>query len=234
MSSELPLFQSSYLDFTRGQHLAFAGRSACGKSEAIKNVYLTHKHQFNGVFVMSSTEEIQPFYSEFIRRECIENSKDIDRLERIYMERKELVRRLKVAVNQGELSIEEAKQRGNFMIILEDVLFWGRDFYRLNVIQELCHNARHAWITVCHSLQRVKDLSPLYQTQMDWIFAWHVDQPSRRRDIFNINSVCQQFLNFDEFDTAFTSVTGNRHHCLVIKTGNSRISSSIIYISLAT
>lgn len=193
-----------------GPIIVIVGRRGCGKSFLLKDI-MWHFRDVPNVFVISGSEECNPFFGDFVPPRFIQYE-----YHSAYIE--EIRRRQTKEIAAFERSVTENGQANTTMdpriiVVLDDCLFdgvWTRD----TQMKYIFLNGRHSKIMLIVTMQYPLGIPPMLRGNIDYafIFKEYIDG-NRKRIYANYGSAC--FPNYQTFCAVLDQTTQN-NECLVI------------------
>ena len=207
-------FNTRMLSELRFPRMALIGKTSTGKSEAVKSICFELQDQFSDVFVHSTSEPTQKFYSQFIPEQCIVSDNSLQALREKYEAHKERKKQWDARIADGTVTLEEAQSKCSLLIILDNLNCFGDGVWKNPLIQEIWMNGRHSWITIIVTLQNSQGIGPMLRDQMDWVMAWHDHSISGQKKLFQ--NWIGFFGSFADFKKTYNQVTG-MYCCMVVR-----------------
>jgi hypothetical protein len=173
-----------------------------GKSAALRALMYHFRSIPRGI-VMSGSEHVNRFFSEFIPESYIYGEYDPKLLETIFKKQSQRIRKA-----DGKKGLENA-----FFIIMDDMLSDSKSWKNDRQIRELLMNSRHLGIFSCITLQYPLGFGPDLRTNLDYVFIFRESIRANRKRLWeNFAGVIPTFA---EFETLMEAITVD-YNCLVI------------------
>jgi len=200
-------FRPNTRDDRFGPVIVINGKRNTGKSVVLQAI-LSHKKDIPLGVVMSGTEDLNSFFSDFIPRILIKSEYSEQHINRIKDRQKGRIQtRLTQLRDQGSSDIDS-----RIFIILDDCMYDDK-WTKTKLIREIFCNGRHWNIMLIITLQYPVGIPPLLRENIDFTFIMR--QPSlRNRDIL-FRNYASIFPTFELFCRVLDSVTEN-YCCMVI------------------
>ena len=171
-----------------------------GKSVLVKDIMYHKRNNFQYGLVVSSTENVNRFYGEFIPDIYIHTEYDPVRIGAFIQQ--QTVRVMKEGKNDNNKAF----------LILDDVLhdqkIWKNDTSLKNVF----FNGRHINLFFCILIQDTMGLSPAFRSNLDATIIFYNEKLNEHEKLFKYYS--SQLSNFKSFQHVYNTVCKD-HRCLI-------------------
>ena len=196
--------------------ITIIAKRASGKSYLTREI-LYKKKNIPAFVVISRTEKLNSFYSEFIPDTYIYSEYNSDVLTKIYKRQYELNMKNKQRKNNNKEEKDDS-----LMLIMDDCMSSKGEWTKDKNITELFFNGRHHHISFILTMQYSIGIPPEMRSNFDYIFLLAEDIISNRKRLYE--HYAGMFSTFDIFQQVFSSITDN-YGVMVI---NNRIHSKDI------
>lgn len=198
-------------DLMMDSTILILGRRRTGKSWLIRDLMYHNKNIPLGI-VFSSTEQVSPFFKDFIPDTFIHSEYNPDLVEDFL---KKQQKRIFDSNNKGKG--QNGKTRSNnVFLILDDLMHSSEVWKKDKTIKNIFFNGRHFNLMFILTLQYPMGITPDLRSNIDYVFIF--DQPSVKNKKKIFDDYAGIFPTFDYFCNVLDSCTQD-HSCLVIKTG---------------
>ncbi len=126
-----------------------------GKSVLVKDILFNLKDQFEYGMVMSSTEELNRFYQDFVPSIFIHHEYDAAKVSAVIEQQKKLV-------------ISNGKQNNNKMFCVFDDVLADSGWLNDGAIKDIFYNGRHFNMFFILSIQYAMALKPGFRSNLDY------------------------------------------------------------------
>lgn len=201
MTYEINTFQLNNL--CENPTILVDAKRGSGKSILIReliNYYNTVKHYKCGIIV-SSTEQVNPFYSSFFPDLFIFQDVEIA-LEKVLERQKSIKRKNEQRMIKGYKPYDS-----RILVVLDDVLADANKWKNSLSIREVMCNGRHYGITLILAVQQTKGIPPIARNNFDYIFLFNNDNQTELKIIYD--EYGGAFQNFLQFKTILAKLTEN-------------------------
>jgi len=190
-----------------GPVIVINGKRNTGKSVVLRAILSSKKDIPLGV-VMSGTEDLNSFFSDFIPRILIKSEYSEQHINRIKDRQKDrLQTRLRQLKENGTSEIDS-----RIFIILDDCMYDDK-WTKTKLIREIFCNGRHWNIMLIITLQYPVGIPPLLRENIDFTFIMR--QPSLRNREILFRNYASIFPTFELFCRVLDSVTED-YNCMVV------------------
>lgn len=200
MPTEIVLKKFNPRTMDDARRCIFVGKTNTGKSVLCADI-LYHKRHIEDGIVMSATEAVNHYWSQFVPDTFIFNSFDLSRV---------------VQLLNRQLKRLEKLPRGSTppvtFLILDDCMY-DKKIMKSDVMRFLFMNGRHLGIFLCVTLQYVMDILPDIRTNVDYVFVLRENSIQNRVKLYN--TFFGAFPTYDDFSRAMDACT-EEFGCLVI------------------
>jgi hypothetical protein len=170
-----------------------------GKSNIIRWLIQAEEHNFKKVYLISPTERVNKFYSEFIDEDCIFDE---------YSER--WVEKL-IETMTEENTGKTGDKLSNVLVILDDCIA-DLNMHSSKTLKILFARGRHAGIGIVITTQYINAVSPLIRTNSDYILCGQMNRAS-------LQLLCDEYMTAtmerNEFIKMYATATSNYGFLLV-------------------
>lgn len=154
------------------------------------------------VVVISGTEQVNPFFKNFVPPAYIHHRYDPRVMKAIFKRQERLVRD-----NEDRVARGRRPRDVRLVLVMDDCLadskVWKNDEY----IQKMMLNGRHYQLTFILTLQYCKGIPPTIRSNFDYIFLLGEDSPTNRKNIFH--EYGGAFGNLKTFTDVFMDMTND-------------------------
>lgn len=196
--------------------IAIIAKRASGKSFLTREI-MYQKRKISATVVISRTEKLNSFYSEFVPDIYIYSEYDSEILTRIF-NRQSVMN----TVNKERIKNNKSVKDDSIMLIMDDCMSSKGSWINDPNILELFFNGRHHHISFILTMQYSVGIPPEMRSNFDYIFLLAEDIISNRKRLYE--HYAGMFPTFDIFQQVFTDITED-YGILVI---NNRIHSKNI------
>jgi hypothetical protein len=139
------------------KRICVLGKTNSGKSVLLKYIVTQHKQEFDKIFVICPTEEINGFYSNLVPANCIFSDFNEDWLHK-------LIKKL------TDLKKEDNKKVLNVLLIMDDL---GSDakFITSDAFKRVCVRGRHLNISMIVSCQYLTQVPPICRSNICFLIV---------------------------------------------------------------
>jgi hypothetical protein len=214
-------FQPNTIEKHFGPIIVLNGKRNTGKSVILRAILHSKREIPLGV-VMSGTEEVNVFFSEFIPRILIQSQYSENHITKVKdRQKKRLQTRLNQLKDEGRSDMDS-----RIFIILDDCLY-DDAWTRTSLIREIFCNGRHWNIMMIITLQYPIGIPPLLRENIDYTFILRQFSLRNRKLLYeNFASI---FPTFEMFCQVLDSVTDN-YCCMVVdNTVQSNLLQDVVY-----
>lgn len=202
-NESMSIKELSTYQMTKYPAINIVGKRGSGKSCIVRE--LIQKLNYKNVIVISQTERMNNFYSEFIPKENIYYEYKPEIVESILRRQEKMIMK-----QRGGLVLEKDVE---LLFIMDDCLSqkgaWARDI----PLSELLFNGRHYKIGYVLTMQSPLGLAPELRINLDYVFMLADDTISNLRRMYDYYA--GMFPTFGLFKQTFTELTKN-YGCMVI------------------
>ena len=202
MSIKLKRFDMSTI--ADHQVIVMIGKRGTGKSYLLKD-FLFHKNDIPVGTVVSPTEKMNKFFSDFIPPIFIHDEYSVDLVRNVLKRQGDIIKK----INNGEYG-DDVDPRA--FLIFDDCLYddkWTKD----KNMRAIFMNGRHFKLTFLLTMQFPLGIKPHLRTNIDYTFILRENIVSNRRRIYE--HYAGMFPTFDIFCKIMDECTEN-FECLVI------------------
>jgi hypothetical protein len=182
------------------------GKRRTGKSWVFRNLMYLMRDTFPAGIVISQTDELNHFWSQYIPQAYIFPKYDPCILDAVFERQKKIL-------NDPSLSEDEAEEKARFFVLLDDVISDSRLKHDSNLM-ELFVAGRHYKIFTLITTQYAKGISPVLRGNTDYIFIMKTLQMRQRESLWEDFA---DFLTKDAFAQILDAYTED-NETLVINT----------------
>ena len=179
--------------------IAIIAKRASGKSFLTKEI-MFQKRNIVSTIVISRTEKLNSFYSEFIPDIYIYSEYDSDILTRIF-KRQSIMNEY----NKTRQKNNKESKDDSLMLIMDDCMSSKGTWLNDPNILELFFNGRHHHISFILTMQYSVGIPPEMRSNFDYIFLLAEDIISNRKRLYE--HYAGMFPTFDIFQQVFTDIT---------------------------
>jgi hypothetical protein len=188
------------------------GRRRSGKSYLVRDIFYHHKEIPTGL-IFSGTEEVNPFYSEFIPDSFIHSEYNSNLVETMLTNQSQKV---KTRIN-GHADTDGLTPNNRAFIVLDDML---HDAATCKNIQSIFFNGRHYNLFFILTMSYPLGIPPALRSNIDYVFVFNEPNIRNRKKLYDYyGSGCD---SFDSFCNILDRYTDN-HECIVIKPRSGQI-----------
>lgn len=191
---------------TKLPRIILLGHGDSCKSEAVKTICHSMKGQYQQVFVHAISEPTSRFYETFIPSNCISSERNFDKLRKAYAQQRKRKTFYEAKVASSEMSMEEAQNECQMLIVLDDLDFLGDRVFYADVIKQIWMNGHHDWITVVVTLFSTEGVGPSIRNRSDWVVACHDPSVVSQKRLY-MNWI-GGFSSFRDFQETFNANAG--------------------------
>jgi GTPase SAR1 family protein len=186
------------------------GKRNSGKSCLIKDIFYNHQEIPKAV-VFSSTENVNPFFGDFIPDSFIFDEYSDKKVERILNTQKTIVKK---ARTKGIGDFGKTPEN-NIAIVLDDCMHDATAWKKCKTIKNIFFNGRHSNIFFLLSLQYIRAIPPDLRGNIDYAFVYYIPSITDKKKIFeDYGNIIPDFNSFVNILDQCTQDFG----CLVFKT----------------
>lgn len=206
-SNDIPLRKFPIDDMCDSPSIVMIAKRGSGKSYVTREILYRLRKRIPGGIIISKTENVSPFYSEFIPDIYIHYEYSDDVMKSVFDRQTELKRKLIDKKKKGKTFNPRA------FLVMDDCLSskgtWVKDKY----IQEIFFNGRHFSLTYLLTMQFSLGVTPELRSNFDYVFLLKTDINTEIKKYFD--HYAGIFPNLETFRDVFSQVTKD-HGCLVI------------------
>jgi len=152
------------------------GKWRTGKSWVFRNLMYHMKDKFTAGIVISQTDELNHFWSQYLPQAYIFNKYDPAILDAIFARQKKIL-------NDPTLTEEEAEEKAHFFVLLYDVIS-DSCLKHDNNLMELFVAGRHYKNFTLITTQYAKGIAPVLRGNTDYIFIMKTLQMRQRESLW--------------------------------------------------
>lgn len=183
----------------------FIGKRETGKSFCVKDLLFHHQHIPTGI-VISSTEEANRFYGNFIPPIFIYYEYTPEIINNLITRQKEIFKKKQTDTYRYKALDTKA------FLILDDLMF-DTSWISSQEIKQLFMNGRHYTILFCITMQYPLGIPPMLRTNIDYVFLMRENIHANKKRLYE--NYGGMFPSLDVFCQVLDNVTEN-YGCLVI------------------
>jgi hypothetical protein len=181
--------------------IAIIAKRASGKSFLTKEI-MFQKRNIVSTVVISRTEKLNSFYSEFIPDSYIYSEYDSSILNRIYDRQ--------AHINEDNKDRKKKNKRlkdDRLMLIMDDCMSSKGTWLKDPNITELFFNGRHHHLSFILTMQYAVGIPPEMRSNFDYIFLLAEDTINNSKRLYE--HYAGMFPSFDIFQQVFSDITEN-------------------------
>ncbi len=206
MTHEIKLKKFNMNQIEKNQVCVFIGKRNTGKSFCVKDLLYHHQDIPIGT-VISSTEEANRFFGDFIPPLFIHGDFDSAILESVFNRQREM----KHKKEQDPYRYKDLNM--NAFLVFDDLMFDSSKWIRDKNVSRMFMNGRHYNILFLLTMQYPLGIPPLLRTSIDWIFIFRESYVSNRDRLYK--NYAGMFPSFEIFCQVMDQMTED-FGCLVI------------------
>jgi hypothetical protein len=171
-----------------------------GKSWIVRSLMHYYANKIPVSMVISSTDDVNPFYKQFMPDSYIHPKFDSDRIKLIF-QRQQLIK------EKSRVRVEKGKDPLNYkvLIVMDDTLADKSDWSKDPMINHLLFNGRHYGITYILTMQYSLGVTPNLRLNFDYVFLLADNAYSSQKKLFE--QYAGIFPNFESFRQVFIQLT---------------------------
>jgi len=189
-----------------GSVCTFIGKRKSGKSVTIKDI-MWHKRHIPIGQVISSSEEVNPFFSDFFPSSYIEPKYSPQLIDNIFQRQ----RKIKKMAHDPKYKGARRKIDSRFMLVFDDCLH-DHKWQNTEQIRTIFMNGRHYDIFFILSLQYVIGVPPNLRTNIDYAFIFRDTSLQNRKKIYQ--NFGAAIPTFEMFNTLMKNL--KQYECIVL------------------
>lgn len=194
-------------------------KRGAGKSWLVRDIlYHMHKSNFPRVVVFSATEGANGFFSDIIPKVFIHSPLDINVLNKIVADQKDLITRQKL----GQVP---ADQDVRLLIVLDDCAF-DKKVLNSAVLRLCALNGRHYKLSLVITLQYLVDLPTAIRSNVDFAFILKENVKSNRERVYK--NLAGFFQSYNVFEAVLEYATDNYGAFVIDNTVHSTKAEDIV------
>lgn len=213
MSADINLGKFRIKDMVQYCTVAIIAKRGTGKSYLTREI-LYHKRKIPVSIVISLTEKLNKFYTEFIPDGFIYDRFSIELLNGIFKRQREMLHENEIRESKGK-----HHKADELMLVMDDCLSSKGTWVKDQNIAELFYNGRHYHLSFILTMQFSLGLPPEFRSNLDYVFLLGEDVSSNLKRLYD--HYAGMFQTLDIFKQIFSQVTED-FGCLVV---NNRIHS---------
>jgi len=206
MSQEIKLKKFDMKQVKNDQICVFIGKRNTGKSFCLRDLLYYHQDIPFGT-VISSTEEANRFFGDFVPPLFIHGDFEPEILEK-FMQRQKMV---KDKIDQDPYRYKDLNR--NAFLIFDDLMFAATKWIRDQNVSRIFMNGRHYKILFLLTMQYPLGIPPALRTSIDWIFIFRESYVKNRQRLYE--NYAGMFPSFDIFCQVMDQMTED-FGCLVV------------------
>ena len=179
--------------------IAIIAKRASGKSFLTREI-IFHKKHTSATVVISRTEKLNCFYSDFIPDIYIYQEYNSNILSRIF-KRQSIMNEYNKKRSKDNKNIKD----DSLLLIMDDCMSSKGDWIRDPNILELFFNGRHHHLSFILTMQYSVGIPPEMRANFDYVFLLAEDIISNRKRLYE--HYAGMFPNFDIFQQVFSAIT---------------------------
>ncbi len=196
--------------------LCMIAKRNSGKSWVCRDI-LYHKRNVSGGTVISKTDKLNPFYSEFFPNLYIHYTYSPSVLENF------LLRQKIMADKQKKKALEGIQLNIDAVLIMDDTMSSKNEWKKDPSISEIFMNGRHYKMMYLLTMQDALGLEPALRTNIDYVFLLADDFYTNQKRIFE--HYAGMFRDFETFRKVFMECTAD--YCCMVINNNTKASNTI-------
>jgi ABC-type oligopeptide transport system ATPase subunit len=179
--------------------IAIIAKRGSGKTFLAREI-MYHKRHIPGTIIISKTEKLNRFYTDFIGDSFIYSEYESCILSNIY-ERQKLMNE----DNQKREMLGKKPKDDRIMLIMDDCMSSKGGWLKDPNISELFFNGRHHHLSFILMMQFALGIPPEFRSNFDYVFLLNNDIKSDRKRLYD--HYAGIFPSFDIFESVFDQIT---------------------------
>lgn len=208
--------------------IAVIAKRGSGKSYVCRDLlrHLNKDHGIPGGVIISKTEKMNPFYSEFFADSFI-HSDFAEILARIFDRQDVMLEKQKDKAKEGK------KVDPRMYLLMDDCLADRDKWIKDNHISTLFLNGRHHAITFILTMQFPLGIPPDFRSNFDYVFLLAEDQNTNVKRIYD--HYAGIFPTYECFRTIFPRITEDYRSLVLINTkGSAKFTDKVFWYKAST
>ena len=206
MSQDIKLRKFNMKQIKNDEVCVFIGKRNTGKSFCLKDLLYHHQDIPSGT-VISSTEEANRFFGDFVPPLFIHNDFSPEILENVFQRQKSM---------KAKKQTDPYKYKDLNMttfLVFDDLMFAANKWIRDKNVSRIFMNGRHYNILFLLTMQYPLGVPPALRTSMDWIFIFREAYVKNRQRLYE--NYAGMFPSFNIFCQVMDQMTDD-YGCLVV------------------
>ena len=197
------------------------GKRGSGKSWLLRDIMYHQRHLLKGI-VMSGTDFVQSFFSQFIPEILIYSDYQSKRMEELMESQANDI----IKNREQGLSKNGKTRDNNVFVIIDDLQDMSNVWKRETTIKTIFYNGRHYNIFFLLALQYMKGITPDLRENINYVFLYNQQNIANKKKLFEeFGGVCGSFKKFDEMLKLCTQ----DYRCLVINTSGKTFNETFFH-----
>lgn len=204
---ECPISEFNLSNMVDHPSIVMIAKRGSGKSWVVRAILQHFSKTVPFGVIISPTEKVNGFYSDFIPDSYIYYEFKSEYIERFLQRQKNIIKRAK------ERSLLGKKTNTKMFVVMDDCLSSKGEWAKDQKIHELLFNGRHYHIMYILTMQFPLGIKPELRCNFDYIFLLADDTVSNLKRIYD--HYAGMFPNFEAFRQVFEQLTKD-YGCMVI------------------
>lgn len=207
----LPIKEFKLNTMVEHPSIVLVAKRGSGKSVVCKALLNEFKDYPVGI-IISKSENLNCFYSEFFPKAFIHDEYKSEIMERLLVRQKAIIRKNNERIEKGKKPIDT-----RIFIVMDDCLSDSKTWMRDKPILEVLYNGRHYHITYILTLQYVMGITPSLRANFDYVFLLAEDQYDNQIRIYK--TFASIFPTLKDFTDVYKELTKDYGALLIVRRG---------------
>jgi len=209
-ADRLPIKGFSFNQFVSDPAIVMVAKRGSGKSWVVRAI-LNHFKDIPAGLVISPTDRMSHFYSDFLADTYIFYNYKSDIIERVLSRQRMIIDKASAKEKEGK------KVDPRAFVVMDDCLGQKGSWVRDQPIQELLFNGRHYKIMYILTMQFPLGITPELRANFDYVFLLAEDYISNLKRIYD--HYAGVFPSFDSFRQVFNQLTADYGAMVLVNRG---------------
>jgi hypothetical protein len=191
--------------------IVMIAKRGSGKSWVVRAILQHFSKKVPVGIIISPTDKMSGFYSDFIPESYIYYEFKADTIERMLQRQQDMIDRQKERQKEGKQTNTRA------FIVMDDCLSSKGEWAKEPAVSELLYNGRHYHIMYILTMQFPLGIKPELRCNFDYVFLLADDTVSNQKRIFD--HYAGMFPNFEAFRQVFVQLTADFGSMVIVNRG---------------
>jgi hypothetical protein len=211
----LPIREFKFEYMCKNPTIAIIAKRGSGKSFLCREIVnFLNREKMPAGAIISPTERMNPFYSDFFPNLFLHHKFEPRILENIFERQDKILQKQKEKKKQGK------KVDPRALLIMDDCMGSKTSWVKDPNIQELFFNGRHYKLTFILTMQFPLGIGPDLRGNFDYIFLLAENMTNNQKRLYD--HYAGMFPNLDSFKEVFQKITKNYGVMVIVNRGNAK------------